>query len=257
MSKPIKIYDSLNFMLSFIWVDQTGNPARSFLDMLYEKSQSNLLVFALEGPNGVANRRKIYPNYKATRSYKDKEEVWPTISLMEKMLDLNGLVSFRHPDYEGDDVIWSLVMSIPPETPIHIHSTDWDLFSCAADNVTFDFKPPNVNPYMMDLYKTFVGDPPDSIPGLPGFGAKLWERTPVSELLDLLSDIKAGTELRIPTSFSKRHRDWLDRRENQELLLTYLRVVTPNKIENLDQYAKVGKTPYNDLLAMVEKATNP
>lgn len=110
---------------------------------------------------------------------------------------------------------------LPAPAPHHL-SSDFDFFQlhdpprvfagCAAK--------PGVQPHEVRLYKTLVGDPSDSIPGIPGFGPKTWERCDREAYLRLVRG-EDGTLVDAPP----RVRAWLDSPDNRRLLRTMWQVV--------------------------------
>jgi hypothetical protein len=103
------------------------------------------------------------------------------------------------PRFEADDVIATLVRKFPREKKF-IVSNDADLRQLlVVPNTEIEAKEPTfaVEPEHIRLFKTFVGDYSDNIPGVPGFGKKTWTEVDKAALAKALN-----------TYFSKHDPQW-------------------------------------------------
>lgn len=132
------------------------------------------------------HRYEILPSYKEGREKKfvheDHQKLFPWVK-DELRLSLQAVPSVWHvhPDFEADDVIYSLVLNTRekhPEDPVYILSSDKDLWclldektSCIGNKSEF-FNPDHVlnkmgvAPEKIWLYKSIFGDDSDKIPGV-------------------------------------------------------------------------------------------
>jgi hypothetical protein len=78
---------------------------------------------------------------------------------------------------------------------------------------------PDVRPDEVRLYKTLVGDPRDSVPGIPGFGPKTWEKCDREAFTRLVMGGQVSVEA------PPRVRNWLDSPDNRRLLRAMWEVV--------------------------------
>jgi DNA polymerase-1 len=155
--------------------------------------QPSSVYFVVEG--APTHRLNIDPNYKGNRVLKpkDDEEVayWDSFRVQKKliisMLDTFFPVSVvSHPNYEADDVIYSLAKGLEGDSVIV--SSDTDFIQILNDHsetvslwnpITKSYR--EAPPYSYLSWKSMVGDRTDNIPGVPRIGKKTAEKILRSE----------------------------------------------------------------------------
>lgn len=164
------------------------------LRALVELHSPSRVYFVLEGHPKW--RYSIQPDYKANRRLElPPDDAVPDPKLVEK---LDELVSFyrqahlitdllercfpvsvvRHPDHEGDDVIFNLVKRSSSAVPWVIVSTDTDFTQLLVEFPNVRLYNPVTKAYVEApdfdyvTWKALRGDGSDNIPGLPGIGDK-------------------------------------------------------------------------------------
>lgn len=178
---------------------------RILLPILSEGAPINIIVVA-DGGNDL--RRNIFPAYKMKRKEGKKEHPKAQIQqlelLQEKMTRLLvylGATAVKVEHREADDVIAALAHSLE-DHPKFIYTVDQDLIQLANDDkntfVTLFDEPRNtfihrfetaalgktyheVEPGLVALYKSLIGDSSDEYGGVKGFGPAKW-----SELCEVL-----------------------------------------------------------------------
>lgn len=149
------------------------------------RDQIEHIVLCLDAP--PYSRKKLYPEYKATREAPDPSEIYQKRWLYEEV-QRAGFQIARHPGAEGDDVIATLARVYGESCPqVLLVGADKDLAQCVTANVlqyipaTFD-KPAmtrdpegvatkfGVTPELMPLFLALQGDKSDNVPGVPGIG---------------------------------------------------------------------------------------
>lgn len=150
---------------------------------VYRDNNIDYVIFALEGENNY--RKKIYPQYKATRQELPQDlllQLPIAIGWIEKM----GLKSISMEGYEADDVIASLSQqAVKKGFNVEIWSHDKDLYQLIDENIyLFDpikkiqireeqcFLKFGVYPKDFIEYQSLVGDSSDNVPGVEGIGPK-------------------------------------------------------------------------------------
>lgn len=172
----IHLYDGNNHVRRRIEADHTGQVLKNlYLDVITSK---NPIIYVWDGKGALAPRKAIYPAYKSKRS-RTRDDIYATLTLFKKILDLSQASQIEVPGFEADDVIAHLVNE-NSRMKFHIHSNDADF---AALGMPMDREKFKVEPKYVRLYKTLVGDPSDSIPGLKGFGQKAWDYADHLQLL--------------------------------------------------------------------------
>ena len=166
------------------------------------KSMENSMYYddkyiVLDGTNSVSLRRRVYPEYKASRG--DKSDIYKLLNqfLQDISEDFKELKIIRNDNFEADDVITYLVKN--SDSIVHIYSGDTDLFQlmrfpCTHVGTDYKrvgtfiltpiheeeakeryFKRYGINVKNMSYItkcKAFKGDTSDNIPGVPGIGEK-------------------------------------------------------------------------------------
>lgn len=151
--------------------------------------------------HGPSKRKLIYPAYKEKREQKTKKEMKLRTALKKEVEKIklkyiakaNFANNFYADGYEADDIIASLVNTLPKKDNIFIVTSDQDMFQLLASNVkiycartrkytTFnDFKTKyKIHPNSWSILKAVAGCVSDCIPGCRGIGEK--------KILSYLSD---------------------------------------------------------------------
>jgi DNA polymerase-1 len=237
----------------YIRPDQVVKVASKMLSGLTEEANPRHMIAVFEGQNSARSwRHKLYPQYKANRSPMPDQlrESFPDI---EAEFGKLGFTICRHPDYEADDVIGSLVehaeragwdalistgdrdlfQLISPSTRVVVPGQSFsdrvyfDLFTM-RDSVKYGF-----DPRYMVTYKVLVGDTSDNIPGVPGIG-DTWAKKligtygSIQDMLACLSQIQ-------PARFAHKLS------ESRELINRNIELVTIKRdVAGLFEYFAVG-----------------
>ena len=242
------------------------------------KSMENSMYYddkyiVLDGTNSVSLRRKVYPEYKASRG--DKSDIYKLLNqfLQDISKDFKELKIIRNNNFEADDVITYLVKN--SDSIVHIYSGDTDLFQlmrfpCTHVGTDYKrvgtfiltpiheeeakeryFKRYGINVKNMSYItkcKAFKGDTSDNIPiACPGMKAKTIEamlNECWSEDTPLTSDI-----MRNMHSFLKEHgtakeqSNFYEHRKDiiRNYKLTQLGYIDFNVAKDLKRLNKIGE----------------
>lgn len=190
----IIIHDAMSQLRAKLEVEASRSPfsIRTYLEQV--DNSPDLNVFVWDGAKAKSVRQSVYPDYKAQR-----KPMQPSISeglkYMRSLLDETRAVQIEIPGFEADDVIAALATWWGKEgAEIQIETRDRDLRALTdRGNVTVTAERyPNVEDKHLRLYKTFVGDPSDNIKGVPGFGAKSWEKSGPVILGNVIDNLSRG-----------------------------------------------------------------
>jgi hypothetical protein len=174
----IKLYDGFNYFRMVVEKDLTSlAPRRLYQDMLQAPDYLHLWVW--DGRGARAARQEIFPAYKTKRK-PPTDDIRDSIQYFREMLINTTAYSVEVPGYEGDDVIAALTDHYIKlgAKGVEIYSNDFDLAQLQALSpvVVGGWRPKEgIAPHEVQTYKTFCGDPSDTIPGIKGFGQKAWE----------------------------------------------------------------------------------
>lgn len=150
------------------------------------------------------HRRSRFPDYKAKRQ--QTTNIWS--NRLSIHLTQRGIMSLRWPEFEGDDVIATLVARVgraggtcavlSGDSDLLVLASLWcDVFQFGGKNdprfvarpmkwIAEKYEIPNSG--MLTLYKALVGEPGDGIPGVKGIGRK--------KAVALLQQFQSADELR-------------------------------------------------------------
>lgn len=212
----LRLYDGLNHVRRLM--EKDGRAPRSLINQMIALPADDVAVWCWDAPNAKAARQKVFPPYKAKRM-PPPDNLWPTIDLIRQALLHTRAIQIKVDGFEADDVIATMCRRYPDQK-IEVFSNDGDLRQlCINPNVTIGAsnKQP---PHLVRLYKTFVGDASDNIPGVKSFGDKAWDNASKDALFNLVDDAIAGrafgtTDL---AHLSTRSQNWLN--ENRAQLAT-------------------------------------
>ncbi len=176
----IKIIDFNNYARRMMYAGQT---IKQFMYEAYNDEFPHIWV--CDGFNCNARRREIYPEYKAGRHHEKGDTIFEALDFIKNNLKHTNAIQIEVPLYEADDVIATLVKSLKGEE-IYIESNDLDLAALTVqEGVTINRKF-DIDPKLIPIYKTLVGDPSDNIKGLTGLGPKTFLKQDWSLLIGSL-----------------------------------------------------------------------
>ena len=146
-----------------------GSPVRN---CFYElQNREGMVICIWDGWGALSKRREIFPEYKMKRT-PPGEDIYKSQDLLKKLLEFSKVVQIQIPGYEGDDVIAAIAELYKPHFDfVFIESNDLDMYQLGLP-MSRDRYPEQAK--WIRLYKTFVGDSSDNIPGLQGFGKTMW-----------------------------------------------------------------------------------
>lgn len=221
-------------------------------------------IWIWDGKGGNQRRRDLFPNYK-NRPPKSPD-IMRNMNFVRELIGLTASWQAQVPGYEGDDVIAALAEHFLKTTdlPVEIDTRDGDLVALRCldpKRVSCTFSPKVViPPDLVRLYKTFVGDSSDTIPGLKGFGDGAWEKADKAALQNLLDHIckvdhewgETEANRALAAGMSKTSANWLLERENRDQLAIMKRIIDPMPIDPklLDEHITMGT---NDQAAIMAK----
>lgn len=144
--------------------------------MLYNKMSlaSPDTIWVWDGYNSRKRRQATYPEYKNHRPEKS-EDVYAMFKLFGELLDHTGIMQVKVPEWEADDVIYTLAKQLikDGETNIVIDTNDADYLQIPNVQLPFVTKPKFPFHYIV-AYKALCGDRIDNIGGMPRFGDGTW-----------------------------------------------------------------------------------
>lgn len=160
-----------------------------YLSPILERFSPIDIIGVLEGPNGNARRRTLLTEYKNRPEDDAADKVQKAqkdecFNLIQKLLLALGCTLVKTPYAEADDTIAYLCKRLKGSKTVH--TVDNDLLQLHAHDVALivdgnykvEYKGMNfeegVDPSMVILYKSIVGDTTDGYPGVRGMGEKAW-----------------------------------------------------------------------------------
>jgi len=190
------------------------------------------VIICFDGKGGSQRRRKLFPNYKATRRVKhrmtrinefnsvDDERVAMAQQLqrLSEYLEQLPITVMSIENIEADDAMAYISQQIYPKSQCILMSTDKDFLQLVDDRVQvwsptkkkFYFKDTIKEEFLMDsknflMYRVLTGDSSDNIPGIRGAGSKtLMKRLPIlfedkkislDDIFNHIQDSNDGTKL--------------------------------------------------------------
>lgn len=170
----VSLFDCNNYIRRQYEVDQSGLALRNiFEEAMHTPANNNIYVY--DGSNAKASRREVFPGYKVGRP-KASDEFYKTLDVSKKVLACTPQISVEVEGYEADDIIASIVRSMPDQS-FTIYSNDGDFRRLCGPKVKMsDPTLTQVDPVEVQLYKTLVGDSSDKIPGFKGFGKESYPK---------------------------------------------------------------------------------
>lgn len=229
------IVDGNNWFRRKAETSLSGNPVRECFYDLERLSEGNIVVCTWDGEYALSARRDIYPEYKAKRN-KPTEGFFDIQNFFRDILYFSSIIQIRLKGYEADDVIAALVNHYRYQIPVFIESNDADLGQLNVP--TSRPTPYPEKPEYLALYKTFVGDPSDNIPGCKGFGKGSWAKL-TDENKNLISQTFLSghglsdeeVKLRLEPFFPKSSLNWYMDPTNRKILHDFYKIVNFIPIE--------------------------
>ncbi len=201
-SKTSKKIDALHYVLidaantlyrAFFALPPMRNPAgeptnavlgfANMLQKVIREEQPDCIAVVFDAP-GETFRHEIFPEYKAGRD-KQAEELTQQFPMARELTELYGFPMLMVEGVEADDVIATLVETVPKDASVTIISTDKDLMQLVSERVNLldtmkdrRYDPAAVEerfgvpPELLLDMRALVGDPSDNIPGVKGIGQK-------------------------------------------------------------------------------------
>lgn len=174
----IYIIDMNAFYFKHYYVDKE-NFLKNIFNKLYdfcEKIPISKINIVYDGLNGAEWRRNIFSEYKTKRKEKD-EEIIEGSRLVKEMVEFFPLRIFQVYGFEADEVIYLLSKIFLKKHKVSVLSVDNDLQQLDTDLLDpVTLKSIKKNDINIVEYKSMVGDPSDSIPGIKGFGKKSYDK---------------------------------------------------------------------------------
>lgn len=241
----IRLIDGSNFFIRNLNSKTgSGEPIYDcYKDVLTQSKKYDFTIVAWEGFNSLKFRKEVYPEYKMNRKKNpNADTIYESVNILKKVLENSGVFSVEVPNFEGDDVIATLVNKYKNVAEIFIDSNDADFTQLGVK--TLANLPQGVSgPEDIRIYKTLVGDPSDNIKGIPNFG-------PV-KFMKLTSSEKRELEMCFETQNFEIFQKYNADKDLFEQLCKYWQIVgfIPIPEDLLDEYIK---EPYSDPL-LVER----
>jgi hypothetical protein len=239
-----QVVDGNNYLINKMQSQTGGLVVRETLAEITACKSPPIFVF---DPYGGNDRRKAkFPNYKAARQNAKyagaRESYWEALKRFRSLLQLVSCVYMQVPGWEADDVIATLARTeAKAGRKCRVITTDRDLSQLAIDPLIWvaSTEGAKVRPSQIRLYKTLVGDPSDSIPGIPGFGPASWGRVNQQLMINMLTGVRTHyneTQLGLSPS----HFKWVS--ENFDQLLIFWDIVNLYEVppEEIVSGIKVG-----------------
>jgi len=177
-----QIIDGNNLMHRLVHTDPY--PLKSFM---YAVHGAQYPIIVWDGYNALAERRKIYPEYKVNRNSKPKDPItYESMDIARRICENLECIQVGVDGFEADDVIAHMVDLLGKDNVTYIHSNDIDL---AGFGIPTLYNKPV--PDHLKLYKTLVGKSSDNVKGLRLFGPKAWEKLDSSQkwkIIAMLTD---------------------------------------------------------------------
>jgi DNA polymerase-1 len=253
----VLIIDLFNLFFRCFCVTPTRNPEGFHTGGLYGTLNSikylinitnpDAVVVAFDGPGGSKRRRRIDPNYKATRKVpqkicsvfdyetpeQEKESLFNQLGKFKIYLDMLPVFQLLIDNIEADDTISYVTTKICKNKEVIIVSTDKDFYQLTEGDRIKIFRPTTkefidetavkdqydgINPKNFTIYRCFDGDVSDNIPGVKGFGPKTTLKL-FGELLRKDTSYSIDDILEYCEKYRKennRYKDVLDSRERLE-----------------------------------------
>lgn len=169
----VLIYDTNNY--ARIKAEQSWD--NSWIRSLCEEACENdkyLRIYVFDGKYGNNYRKKIYPEYKATRKPPMIDTFFYNLEFFQQLLEFapHKTVSIRVDGFEADDIIADLCKRFDNPTVL---TTDKDLLAIPNANLPMCNNEWEEREFIQTR-KILVGDTSDNIKGIAGFGEGAWKK---------------------------------------------------------------------------------
>jgi len=153
------------------------------LDKLARKTKFDKCIIAWDVGGGSKFRKKIFPEYKGNRNYKDMQDYFDELDACRDYMKVFGFTQAIVKGIEADDIIAWLATKLRQEHKVVIISDDKDYYQLVKRNIKI-YRPIKeefvndvwvedefgIKPKYYSLLQAIVGEPGDNIPGIRGIG---------------------------------------------------------------------------------------
>jgi len=192
--------DSMNLLsrafhgipLAFDNENRPNNALRGWFSawfLIREQLEPDQIIAVFDGGRDL-ERLAVLPEYKSNRPARPAEYT-QQVETAHGLCGAMGILPYRKPGVEADDILYTLSPAIPKDSELFIFSNDKDLTQCIRPGCRLVKSGPKdgrnsldvwdepavlsnfgVRPDQMALYLALVGDSIDNIPGVPQIGPK-------------------------------------------------------------------------------------
>lgn len=243
----LRVYDMNSYMRVQLETDISGLAPRNFMQDVFNCPDPIICVW--DGPRGSARRRELFPKYKIGRKAPDTG-IYNGFHLTYQTLKHSKAIQIKVPGYEADDVIAYLTRRYASDNKlIAIFSNDGDMWQLVGENpgkVICGAKAIGAAaPEWTRLYKTWVGDSSDKIPGVPRFGNSLWSLNGPKRLMRVTEKIFSGTPgWQRDVELQPKMFEWFEQNPNQLKVFWDIVGFLDVPPELIDQHTVVGQPDY-------------
>ena len=215
MARRLVLHDAFSVLRKSL---ETEGGSFSVSNIVQRSAYSQDLEFwVFDGPRNTEVRRNIYPAYKANRK-PAREDIYQGLQFTKELMKIMGLTVIEVPGYEADDAIATITKKYAGKLPIYIDTIDYDLRALCSAHPTVTCRVPakeDVPDHLIQLYKLWVGDPSDNIPGIHRFGHMGWVAADTLEILEITAAVFSGKPLPPSASLPKRVPTWIDQNRDE------------------------------------------
>jgi len=184
-----KIYSQFHEGKSGLLKNSFGEPTTVIfgflrsLDKLVKRTSFDKCIVAWDVGGGSKFRKKIYPDYKGNRTYKDMKPYFEELDACRDYMKIFGFNQAVVKGIEADDVIAWLAEKLRVDHTVIIISDDKDYFQLVKRGIKI-YRPIkdefinsvyvkdeySISPKYYSLLQAIVGEKTDNIPGIKGIG---------------------------------------------------------------------------------------
>lgn len=169
------------------------------LHKLFKIFKNHYFVFTWDNAGSSKWRKEIFPDYKSHRVYEDN--VWrvlfENIDKIKIILESYPIYQLGMSGLEADDIIYALARDLYKQNKVIIITSDSDMIQIVQEfkkNIKI-FNPikdkyAEIPDFDIVLYKSFLGEKGEDIPGIPGCG----EKTSIKFAKEIMSGEKTIAE---------------------------------------------------------------
>ncbi|AKU43596.1 5'-3' exonuclease [Caulobacter phage Seuss] len=251
---------------SWVRVKMESERPQDFIRGILNLTGTNALIFRVwvwDGYKGNDARRALFPRYKSRPP--SNPDIMKNLNFVRELIGLTNSWQVQIPGFEGDDVVAALTKHFVDTTdyPITIAARDGDLAALrclAPTRITCEYTG-KIQHDLVRLYKAYVGDQSDTIPGLKGFGDGAWEKADKVALQKILDAVRAdpsqpvNEEQCLAAGISKASVTWLSSQENRTEWAIMARIIEPLPIPHdvLHGHLKQGTDDPAALMEMMKR----